>query len=270
MCKTPNAIVMIIALCISGASVCGCTTLPSGEGWGHNATISPGWKRVRDAASEAATDPWVWVPLAGAAAFQIDHSDRRASNWARDHTPVFGSQKNAQDWSDTLRSVTVLAQLGTLTATPSGSDTTEWLFNKVKGALVEIAAIEATNVSTSQLKSTVGRERPNDVDDESFPSGHSSSAAVHSELAIINLDSIEMDPRLRTAADFGLRAVAIGTQWARIESGWHYPSDTLAGMALGNFFGSFFSHAFLNEETSQSVSLMTTDRGAFLSWEQRF
>jgi hypothetical protein len=34
----------------------------------------------------------------GAAAFQIDDWDHRASDWAREHTPVFGSQRDAERW----------------------------------------------------------------------------------------------------------------------------------------------------------------------------
>jgi membrane-associated phospholipid phosphatase len=247
----------------------GCSTLPSGEGWGASATIAPGWERVKAAAVQAAKDPWVWGPLAGAAAFQIDNFDRRTSDWARDHTPVFGSEQNATDWSDHLRSVCVAAQLGTLLATPSGNNAGEWITNKLKGEVVEVAAIGATGLATNELKSATGRERPNGTDTESFPSGHSSSAAVHSELAIYNLESVEMSPGWETTAEVGIRAAAFGTAWARVEGGWHYPSDTLAGMALGNFLASFATHAFMGDP-SKSLSLSMTDGGAMVQWQFSF
>ncbi|HKU17421.1 MAG TPA: hypothetical protein VJQ52_23705, partial [Steroidobacteraceae bacterium] len=121
-----------------------CGTLPAGGRWGDQATIRPGWERVREAAQGAASDPWVWAPLAAAAVLQVDNLDRRASDWAREHTPVFGSQKNAEDWSDTLRSTASIAALATLVATPGGDDPGEWLISKAKGGAVEVAAVAAT------------------------------------------------------------------------------------------------------------------------------
>jgi hypothetical protein len=247
----------------------GCSTLPSGKGWGEDATIAPGWDRVKSAAVQAAKDPWVWAPLAGAAVLQVDHLDRRTSDWARDHTPVFESQAKAKDWSDRLRSACVAAQVGTLLATPSGDEPKQWIMNKIKGGLVEAAAVSATVSVTTTSKSAIGRTRPNGADLDSFPSGHSSSAGVHTELAIINLESIDMSPGWRTAANVGVRAAEFGTAWARIEAGWHYPSDTLAGMALGHYLASFFTSAFMGED-SQSVSLSMTDGGAMVEWQFSF
>jgi membrane-associated phospholipid phosphatase len=261
---------LLAVLCFPVLFAPGCATLPSGRGWGADATLSPGWDRVGMAAKNAATDPWVWGPLAGAAFFRVDDLDRRTSDWAREHTPVFGSQQNAEDWSDTLRSAASVAGFATLLATPSGDDAGEWITNKIKGGLVDVAAIGATSFSTRTLKSVAGRERPNAADLKSFPSGHASSAAVHARLATINLESIDMHPTLRSAADIGLHAVSFGTGWARIESGWHYPSDTLAGMALGNFFAAFFNQAFLGDDGSRALSLSATDGGAVLEWQWSF
>jgi len=42
--------------------------------------------------------------------------------------------------------------------------------------------------------------------------------------------------------------VALGTGWARVEAQKHYPSDVLAGMALGNFMAAFIYDAFMGLE----------------------
>jgi len=253
------------------ALVCSaCGTLPSGGTWGDSATIRPGWARVGEAARDAARDPWVWAPLATAAILQVDNLDHRTSDWAREHTPIFGSQSNAEQWSDDLRSTSVALTLVTLVATPGGDDAGQWLISKAKGGAVEVAAIGVTSAATVALKGATGRERPNGADDESFPSGHSSSAAVHGQLAKINLDSIPMSPGLRLTADIGVDAVVLGTAWARVEAGWHYPSDTLVGMALGNFVASFATRAFLPETSRDSVGLVATEGGAILQWNTRF
>ena len=80
---SPLAVLLLISLCS------GCAVLPSGSGWGEQATIRPGWQAIKTAASEAALDPWVWAPLAGAVVFQVDGLDRRTSDWAREHAPIF-------------------------------------------------------------------------------------------------------------------------------------------------------------------------------------
>ncbi|HJY41230.1 MAG TPA: hypothetical protein VJ303_08340, partial [Steroidobacteraceae bacterium] len=141
---------------------------------------------MRTAAVDAARDPWVWAPLAGAAVLQIDDLDRRTADWAREHTPVFGSQRNAENWSDDLRTASALAHYATIVATPGGDEFGEWVANKARGTLVDVAAVSATVAITRSLKMSVGRTRPNGEDDESFPSGHTSSSAVHTRLASRN------------------------------------------------------------------------------------
>ena len=98
----------------------------------------------------------MWAPLAGAALMQIDDFDRRTSDWAREHTPIFGSQHNAEEWSDELRTASVVAHYATIVATPSGDDFGEWLMNKAKGTLVDAAAVAATGAVTQSLKGAVG------------------------------------------------------------------------------------------------------------------
>jgi hypothetical protein len=202
---------------------------------------------------------------------QIDNLDERTADWAREHTPVFGSQHNAEEWSDDLRTASVVAHYATLIATPSGDDFGEWLANKAKGTLVDVAAVAATTAITGSLKQAVGRTRPNGADDESFPSGHTSSSAVHTRLASRNLRSIDMPAGVRTTLDVGLHALTIGTSWSRIEAGWHFPADTMFGMALGNFMASFVNDAFLGLDSgSTTISVAATSNGVIVQWRARW
>jgi len=248
----------------------GCGTLPSGRGWGEDATWRPGWERVRESAADAARDPWVWAPLAAAAVLQIDDLDERTADWAREHTPIFGSQRSAEQWSDDLRTASALAHYATIVATPSGAEPGEWIANKARGTLVDVAAVSATVAVTRTLKTSVGRTRPNGADDESFPSGHTSSSAVHTRLASRNLRSIDMPAGARRTLDVGLYALTIGTSWSRIEAGWHFPADTLFSMALGNFMASFVNDAFLGLDSgTASLTVAATPDGAMLQWRTR-
>lgn len=254
---------VLVALSLS---LVGCSTLPSGRGWGQDATVAPGWDRIGTAAREAAVDPWVWAPLIGATILQIDDWDRRAADWAREHTPVFGSQSDAERWSDDLNDASALVHYATIAIMPSGETAGEWAWNKAKGSLVHIAAVSATANLTSQLKDFTDRMRPNGAARESFPSGHTSSAAVHTRLASRNLHALELSPGVTRAFDVGLHVLTIGTSWSRIEAGWHYPSDTLVGMAIGNFLASFFNDAFLGTGASAAFAAAATHEGAMLTF----
>jgi membrane-associated phospholipid phosphatase len=259
---------MKLLLVICSLVLAGCGTLPSGRGWGEDATWRPGWEHVRASAVNAARDPWVWAPLAGAAVFQIDDFDERTADWAREHTPIFGSQRNAEQWSDDLRTASAVVHYATVAATPSGDDFGEWIANKARGTLVGVAAVSGTVAITRSLKTSIGRERPNGRDDESFPSGHTSSSAVHTRLASRNLRSIDMSAGTRRSLDIGLYALTIGTSWSRIEAGWHYPADTLFSMALGNFMASFVNDAFLGLDASLTVTALPD--GAIVQWRTRW
>jgi membrane-associated phospholipid phosphatase len=264
--RTPNIVSVAAAVTMAALSAA-CGTLPSGRTWGEDATITPGWTRVREAARSAATDPWVWIPMAAAAALQLGDLDRRASDWAREHTPVFGSSDHARDWSDRLRSTSTGVWLLTLLSTPAGDAPGEWLTNKLKGAAVEAGAVVATGALTVRLKEATDRERPDDFDRKSFPSGHASASAVHGQLAKYHLDAIPMRPALRRTARIGTDVLMFGTGWARVEAGVHYPSDVLAGYALGTFLASFATTAFLSETPRTSLALAPLDGGALLHWE---
>jgi len=262
--------VWILLLMCSGGLV-GCGTLPSGHGWGEDATFVPGWQRLRESAVDAARDPWVWAPLAAAAVFQVDDWDHRVAHWALEGTPIFGSQRQAQKWSDDLRTASVIAHYATTLATPGGGEPAVWLRNKLQGALVGSAAVSATVLTTRTLKTNVDRRRPNDQGGESFPSGHTATSAAHTRLASRNLQVIPLSAGSRRGMDIGLYALTVGTSWARIEAGWHYPSDTLFSMALGNFIASFVNDAFLGlRKQDASVTLDARPGMIMLQWRRTF
>jgi membrane-associated phospholipid phosphatase len=137
---------------------------------------------------------------------------------------------------------------------------------------VGLGAIAVTGVATSSLKSATHRTRPNGQGTNSFPSGHSSHSAVLTGLARDNLEYIELSTGLRRTLDVGLDALTVGTGWARIEAGAHFPSDTLFSMALGNFVSGFFDRAFLEPHSSPDVAwnVRPVTRGIELQFELRY
>jgi len=237
--------------------LCGCSTLSNGRGWGQDATIKPGWEAVRESAIRAAKSPYTWAPLAGAALLQIGDLDTELADWASDHTPVFGSQQSARDASGFLNDLSAAAWLGTSFATPSGESSEEWLVAKTKGIAVGLSASLLTGGITSVVKDWSNRTRPDGSNTNSFPSGHSSSASAYATLASRNLRSIDMGPNLRKTMEISFGVIAAGTAWARVEGNVHYPSDVLAGMALGHFVAAFINDAFmgLSDPATGSVAL---------------
>jgi membrane-associated phospholipid phosphatase len=226
----------------------GCATFPNGREWGEDVTVAPAWSKVRAAALDAVESPRVWGPLAVAAVLQVDGWDRKVSNSARRDTPVFGSQRNAANWSDRLRAVSSYVYFASVLATPSGSDPKEWALDKLRGLAVGLVAIGVTDEESNLLKRTAARERPNGQDTQSMPSSHTSRSAVLTALARENVGQLGIGVTARRVLDFGFDALTFGTAWARVESGFHFPSDTLVGMSIGNFNGAFFNNAFLGLE----------------------
>jgi membrane-associated phospholipid phosphatase len=126
---------------------------------------------------------------------------------------------------------------------------------KLKGLTVGLTAVLLTDGTTELLKKATDRTRPDGSDDESFPSGHTSSASAFKTLANRNLQSLSLCKTNRTLLRIGFTTLAAGTGWARVEAGRHYPSDVLVGYALGHFISSFFNDAFLGLEQNEGPRL---------------
>jgi hypothetical protein len=198
---------------------------------------------VQTAAIDAASSPVTWVPLLAAGLLQIDNADHDLSRWASDETPVFGSRQSADTVSTDLKRASIGLYVLTALAAPSGDE--HWLENKAKGLGIGLAAELTTAYITEGLRTATGRQRPNGIRHSSFPSGHTSTAAVSATLAADNIDTLQIPASGRIALK-GLGAgLAVGTAYARVEAKEHFPSDVLVGAALGHFIGVFANEAFL-------------------------
>ncbi len=260
------AVVSIVSL------IAGCGTLENGRGWGQDALWPIDGERVARAARDAFLSPGTLAPLAGAAVFTIDDFDERVSDWAMDHTPIFGSQDRAEDASNYLREILQVEAFLTPLATPSGDTLDQWGPAKLKGYAVELGAVAATTGATSFLKGATNRQRPDETDDRSFPSGHASLAFSCATLANRNLRYVDAVEDVRPVLDITNTALAAGVGWARVEAGKHYPSDVLFGAALGHFLTAFIHDAFMNlsEDGSVDFAVVPLEGGAALELAFRF
>jgi len=252
-----------LRLCLFGI-LCGCGTLASGSEWGRNATLVPGWDRIARAAKNAALATGTWAPAAGALALQIGHADQHVQEWAAKHTPVFGSQRNADQMSDSLARASGALWVASGLATPSGEETEEWFSNKARGLGIQMGAGVLLRSTVGILKDTTARTRPNGQGKSSFPSYHASNTSLFTTMASKNVETLDWSDNAVAITRFGLGTLTAATAWARIEANQHYPSDVLAGIALGHFFGVFFTDAFLGVDDSDRVLvLFEPSRGGY-------
>jgi len=257
---------LILLLCGLGWLNAACGTLPDGRRWGQEVTLCPGWERLGRAVVRAALDPGTWVPAGGALAFQIDSWDRNLTNWAARRQPIFGSREGADEATDYLVGALLGAYVISGLATPSGEKPAEWAWAKLKGFSVGAGAVALTQASTTGLKHAVGRTRPDGSSNRSFPSSSTSLAGVYGGLTSRNLDYLPIPAWARTGLRGGVATLMAATAWSRLEGKFHYPSDVLAGMALGNFIGIFLNDAFIGaNDPNVWVTVQPTSKDIFLS-----
>jgi membrane-associated phospholipid phosphatase len=237
-------IIPILLTALVAGLLSGCGTMSNGRGWGQDATLAPGWDRVGQAAWNAARSPATWGPAAGALAFQIGHTDRNTVRWAARENPVFGSRENASRMSDNLMDSSGVIWVASMAAAPSGDAATEWSIAKAGGIGVQTAGGILTRSTVGFLKQNVDRSRPGGGNG-SFPSAHASGPALYATFAAVNIETLNWSRGAVTASNIGLGALTAATAWARVEANFHYPSDVLGGIAIGHFFGVFFTDAFM-------------------------
>lgn len=214
-----------------------------------------GWEHLGRAARHAATTPRTWAPLLGALALQLGESDRRLQAWAAEHTPLFGSRTSADRASDDLKFAANGLWLASALAPWQDEAEGTWLASKARVLLVQGSAHVVNGAIVGELKDRTARMRPNGEGATSFPSDHAARAGLHTGLARSNLTHLGWSDETQAAASVALDALNGLTAWARVEANQHYPSDVLAGMALGNFIGVLFTEAWLEPATAQALQV---------------
>ncbi len=244
--------------------VAGCGTLSNGRGWGEDAIYPVQLERIPGAAYHALVDWQTLVPTAGAILFRINNYDQKVSDWATQNNPLFGSRRSAEIVSDYILAGLCTEVLVTVLATPSGDNAKEWTYSKLKGLTVEGVALGITAAATAGVQHSTDRTRPDGSDTNSFPSGHASAAFGAATLSNQNLDFVPMPYEARIPLQVGNMVLATADAWARIEGKNHFPSDVLAGAALGHFLTAFIHDAFLGlpEGKGFAVSITPARGGA--------
>jgi hypothetical protein len=267
------AAALLPAMAAVSSLVAGCGTLENDKGEGLDGLVATGVQRVTHAAFHAFTSPGTLVPLGGALLLNIeDDWDHRLSDWAVEHSPVFGSPSHAAVTSDHLRDALVLEELALPLLTAGGDTLGDWVSERLQVYAADLSAIGAVGAATEALKLETHRERPDGSDDLSFPSGHTSLAFGCATLANRNLDSMGALPDIRPALEVTNMVLAAGVGWGRVEGGKHYPSDVLLGAALAHFLTAFIHDAFLNppQDGQLDFDFFPVDNGGVVELTLRF
>lgn len=194
---------------------------------------------------ETIRSPLVWAPAGGALAVWATRTDHAASNWASTNTPVYGSRENASRASDIFRDASRIAHASTIALNLMFARDYQDLSIPLRQAAAGLSAVSATGLATDFGKTNAGRKRPNGHDTRSFPSGHTSIAAVNYTLAAENLNQLDIPVPQRRILQSSLALGTFATGWARVEGEHHYLTDVLVGASLGNLMGTLLSRQFL-------------------------
>ena len=245
-----------LALLVLLTSTTGCSSMSNERRLEQGAFFNVDSKTVSQAARDAFLNVKTLLPLSAAVVFSFGDLDEEVSDWAREDTPIFGSEENAQDISDILRAALGAETLALIVATPNNNDPERGQTSKWRGLGVTALAVGLETATTQSLKSLTNRTRPNEEDNRSFPSGHTSFTSVTSTLSNRQLDAIDLSPLVKKSLRASNVLLASATAWARVEGGNHFPSDVLAGAAIGSFFGNFIYDAFIGSSGRQRFHLM--------------
>lgn len=198
------------------------------------------------------TPPGTWVPVIAGAAVFAGNWDHDISDWARDKTPIFDSSESAEKGSNTFRA---LAHYGMIVSALAVHEDEHYWFPMIDRMVWEhVGAIVATTARTP-IKKITNRDRPNGKK-ESFPSGHSTRTFAYAGMTYRNIEALHLEPVWEYSAKTIETCLGVATAWARVEAGAHYPTDVLAGAALGNFIAIFIHDAFLGKGSEVSVLMI--------------
>jgi len=133
-----------------------------------------------------------------------------------------------------------------------------YYFDDTNGGRWQMVKGFATNLAVTEvLKQSVKRERPNQHDNKSFPSGHTS---VSFQSATFIYKRYGWKPALLAYV------LASFVGYSRIKTNWHYGTDVLAGAIIGTASSYFFTTPYKGLNITPTADLGTYRLRVSASW----
>ncbi len=250
----------IITLCLL-LSFTSCAFIKREGQWGKNAFKFKAQKIGR-AFVDNAKDPNVWAPLIGAAVIGFTKQDKKISDWGSKETPIYGSIATADEESNEHEEMMQKASYATLMLTTSWDGSYGgYAFNKLKGGTAMWLANKGSLSASNNSKDFFKRERPNEKNNKSMPSGHSMRASTYHLLVRRNVAASNLNPYVGKALVITSGAYTAATMWSRVEGKMHYPSDTLVGYSMGQFVGGVIFDSIMNMDMNETLAIYPTTSG---------
>ena len=217
-------------------------------------SVLSGCTSLAGSALEAAKEPQTWAPLIGAVVLAATDLDKDIAEDARRERSLF---RDPQGSSDDLRDLLAISYGASALFVPREDGQTRL------GALAaNVGGYAASNISVGVLKDTTNRRRPEGGSKTSFPSGHAANASYLASATRFNLEGLSWPSWSLGILNAGLQGAAVGVAWGRIEAGKHYPSDVLAGYALGHFLAALVDNALGERTRRLQIKTRPVPRGA--------
>jgi len=238
------AIIILIFIAISG---CGSSQIKEDDSNNHTNKIFTGLSHIGNAAKKAAFSPLTWVPAAALTGVYFSGKDHKISDWASSKTPVFGSNENANDFSNHMQNAVRVSCYSAMSARliNHSYNSGEFWYPALTIISSWAIAVSGTNLTTNYIKEKTGRERPDKQDDLSFVSLHASNSTSYATVAANNIERMPLHPAAGYIWQIAGYSLAAGTSWARVEAKKHFLTDVLAGWVLGHFISEFVCEALL-------------------------
>ncbi len=185
-----------------------------------------------------------------------------------DRNAVFNYSQNAEMASDILLYSSIAVPLSLLLDKKARN---EWITIGVMGMEV----LMVTSGITNTIKPVALRSRPLAYNPEvpegvkmevdtrfSFFSGHTAVSASMTFFAAKVFSDLNPDSKWKPVVWVGAITIPAATAWARVEAGKHFPTDVIAGYAIGAAIGYFIPVMHLQKDaTKAQLKLMPTFNG---------
>lgn len=232
-------------------------------------TMGLSWKKTKQAAYNAATDPLTWAPALGTAVLYSTRYDQDISDYMMEHQPIQCVRMTSDDTECSERTDIYRFLNSTITLTTAALvDDDGNVTKKIKRLVVEQGAYMVSK-SIIPLLEDAGKVSPDGKSTESLGSHHAFETFAGAAMTRRNVAQMDI-PQWGKYTIVGFNYYFSSySAFLRLQEGGHSLGDQFANIAMGNFAGLFMHDMFMLEDNMQ-LNIIPTDDGVKVSLNYRF